>query len=494
MRIFLPLLLALAASAQPAPPRADVLDALIEKTRQAFNAPGLAVAIVKDDQIVYLKGFGTRVLGQSDPVTADTRFAMASNTKAVATTALAILAAEGKLDWDDPVSKYIPTFRLADPSANALVTLRDLASHRTGLSRNDNLWDFTSWPRAELIDRIGQVPLAKPFRSTYQYQNLMFMAAGEAAARAASTTWEQLVQTRILSPLGMTNTGFSAKDGLASPNHALPHNKRKGVVTTGSWTDISTLGPAGSMNSSARDLSRWIRFHINGGSLDGRRLLPEKALRETHSPQMVIRDDATSAELNPETNFATYGLGWRVQDFRGRLLVNHGGAIDGFRSNIGFLPKEKIGYVILTNVGVSSLVEALRYTILDHMLGTETRDWCALYQKVLARQQGEAEAAKQKRLAARVPDTKPSLALGAYAGNFKNPGYGAARVAFEPGGLLLEWGNLKLHLKHWHYDTFQTEDDDSDTANTAVLFRLNDDGLVAGLRLFGQEFAREPSK
>jgi len=264
------------------------------------------------------------------------------------------------------------------------------------------------------------------------------------------------------------------------------------VVKEVPWKDISNIGPAGSLNSSVRDWTKWLRFQMAGGTFEGKRLISEKNLRETQTPQMVVRDEAPWAELNPETTMSVYGLGWRLQDYRGRQLISHGGSIDGFRAQAGFLPKEQIGFVILTNVGVSSLVESLRYGILDILLDAPRRDWNALYLSVLARQEKEAESKKQDRISHRSPGTRPSLSLGEYAGAYENAGYGTSRVTESAGGLQLEWGSLKLPLKHWHFDTFQTPDDESDQANTPVVFRLNGDGQVESLRVMDQDFRRVP--
>jgi CubicO group peptidase (beta-lactamase class C family) len=492
MRVLLLALLALAAPAQTIDSAA--LDRAVEAARKTFSAPGIAVAIVRGDQVVFLKGAGVKKLGTSDAVTPDTRFALASTSKAFTTTAMAMLVDEGKLQWDDPVRLRLPGFQLADPLANELVTLRDLVSHRTGLSRNDALWYSTDWDRREILRRIGSVPLSKPFRSAYQYQNIMFLAAGEAVGHASGGTWEHFIGQRIFAPLGMTNSGFDAADAQKAADVATPHIMRNNVVKEAPWKNISSIGPAGSLNSSARDMSRWLRFQMAGGVWEGKRLVSEKQLRETQSPQMVIRDEAPWAELNPETTYSAYGLGWRLQDYRGRLLISHGGAIDGFRAQVGFLPAEKLGFVILTNLATTSVVESLRYALLDVLLGTAGRDWNALYSGVLKKQEQESARKRAELAAKRVPGTRPALPVNDYAGVYTNPGYGSARVRPQADGLLLEWGTLNLPLEHWHYETFQSPNDTTESANTQVVFRLGADGQVEGLRLMEQDFRRQTGK
>ncbi len=469
------------------------LDAAVEKTRATFQAPGIAVGLVRGDEVIYLKGFGVKRLGGSDAVTPDTRFALASTTKAFVSAAAAILVDEGKMQWDDHPGRHLAGFRLNDAHANTLVTMRDLFAHRTGLSRNDPLWYSTGWTRGEILRHVAEVPLSKPFRSVWQYQNMMFMAAGEAVGQASGATWELTLGSRILNPLGMNNTGFNAADAQRAADVASPHAAEHGVVKEIPWRDAANIGSAGSMNSSARDMTKWLRLHIGGGVFDGQRIVSEKSLGETHSPQMVVRDEPPWAELNPETNLRSYGMGWFVQDYRGRQLVSHGGSIDGFRAQAGFLPKEQLGFVILTNVNVASVVEALRYALLDILLNAPEprRDWAALYKTVLDRQEREADAKKADRLAQRVAGTRPSLTLADYAGDYDNAGYGVARVSALAGGLQLEWGTWKLVLGHWHFDMFQTKDDGTSQANTAVQFTLNAEGQADSLRFLDQTFRRK---
>ncbi|HEY3441476.1 MAG TPA: serine hydrolase [Paludibaculum sp.] len=468
------------------------LDAAVEKVRATFLAPGIAVGLVHGNEVIYLKGFGVKRLGGNEAVTPDTRFAIASTTKAFTSMAAAMLVDDGKMQWEDHPGKHLAGFRLADAQANALVTMRDILSHRTGLSRNDVLWTGSGWTRAEILRHIAEVPLTKPFRANWQYQNIMFMAAGEAVGQASGGTWEMFLGTRILSPLGMSNTGFNAIDAQRAADVASPHLADHGAVKEGRWHDVSNIGSAGSMNSSVRDMTKWLRLQMSGGVYEGQRLVSEKSLRETHSPQMVVRDEAPWGELNPESNLRSYGMGWFVQDYRGRQLISHGGAIDGFRAQAGFLPKEQIGFIILTNVNVASVVESLRYALLDILLNVPEprRDWVTLYKTVLDRQEREADAKKKDMMAKRVAGTRPSLALAEYVGKYENAGYGVARVAALADGLQLEWGTWKLELDHWHFDVFQTKDDDSSQANTPAQFVLNAEGKVEGMRFLEQTFRR----
>jgi len=299
------LLCAIAASAQTL--NTNRIDALAAEALKAWQAPGCAIAIIQGDRVVYQKGYGVKELGKPDPVTTKTVFAIGSTTKAFTTAVIAMLVDEGRMSWDDPVRKYLPDFKLSDPAANQLVTIRDLVSHRTGLSRNDMLWYGSPWSRAEIIDRIGRVALTKPFRSAWQYQNIMFVSAGEAAGAAAGSSWEQLVRQRILDPLQMRSTTLSTWELTAGSDAATPHVKRNGTVQTTGWRNLDNAGPAGSINSNVEDLSTWLRMQMNDGvAPNGTRLISAKNLHETHTPQMAMRPEDWGRNYNDQTNQMAY--------------------------------------------------------------------------------------------------------------------------------------------------------------------------------------------
>jgi CubicO group peptidase (beta-lactamase class C family) len=482
----LPLLLCASALLAQSPDAA--LDGHLAATLKAWNAPGLAVSVVKDGEVVYMKGFGLRKIG-GEPVTPDTKYAIASTTKAFTTTAMAILADEGRMNWDDPVRRHLPSFRLSDPLADQFVTLRDLVSHRTGLSRNDQLWLSTVLTRDELLARVAFLPLAKPFRAQYQYQNIMFMAAGEAVGRASGGTWEEFVRKRILEPLGMSATDFSARDAYRSANLAMPYTKREGRLVEQEWRTYDNIGGAGAMNSTLADMTRWLRMQLAGGVFEGRRIVSARNLRETHTPQMVMVLDDEWRESNPESNMAAYGLGWIVQDYRGRHMISHGGSLHGFRSMVAMLPNDGVGVVVWTNLGDSLLPPAVRNAVFDRLLGLPERDWNALFLALSAKREGEQAAARAKREAARAKGTKPSLALPEYAGEYENAAYGTARVFMAGDALALSWNRVAATLNHWHYDTFRSSEDRLGEEDMAT-FVLGADGKVIELRFLGQVFRR----
>lgn len=469
------------------------LDGLVAEAMRAWKVPGTAVAVVQNDQVVVLKAYGVKRIGSPEAVTTKTRFAIGSTTKAFTSCAVAMLVDEGKMQWDDPVRKYVAFFRLDDPMANELVVIRDLMCHRSGLSRHDELWTQTGWDSEEIIRHIGFVPLDRPFRTAYQYQNIMFLTAGYALAQAAGATWQDTIQKRIFDPLGMTNSDTSVRAAEASGDHASPHGPAKdGGVQPIAWRNIDNIAPAGAIDSSVEDMSRWLRFQLNDGVFEGKRLVSERNLHETHTPQMVMRPEDAGRSYNPDTHLTSYGLGWRIQDYHSLEIIEHGGAIDGFRANITMVPERKLGIVVLSNLNQENMPEALRWSIMDLALGFEPRDWNAL---LIARGRAEREAAQKEKKdfeASRRPNTKPSREVSAYAGTYRNAGYGDVAIDAGADGLTASWTKVRSPLEHFHFDTFRWK---TGRLNGEPLeFHLDAQGRVVSLDTLGMNFRKEEKR
>lgn len=480
----------------PRPAESEVIDAILKSALVNWKVPGVAAAVIRNGQVAYLGGHGVREVGLPEPVTPDTSFPLASCTKAFTTAAMAILVDEGKMAWDDHVRRHLDFFHLDDPLADSDVRLRDLVCHRTGLAGNDLLWYRSPWDPEEVVRRIGHVPLVSPFRAAFHYQTTMFTAAGLAAAHAASTRWEEVVRSRLLKPLGMTATTFTTTDALRSPDHATPH--RPGALDQPEaipWYAMAVPEPAGSINSTARDLSRWVRFQLGDGTLDSRRLVSAANFAETHTPQMVIPLEGMAQGMNPETVHLSYGMAWVIQDYRGHRMISHAGAIDGFRAHIALLPDDGLGIVLLNNLDRTEMNLAISNTLVDRLLGLRTRDWNAYLQGEVRKQALTTARRFRERLASRRPDTHPTRDLAAYSGQYEHPAYGIATVRVDRGRLDWNWSKFTAALEHFHYDTFTLDLDL--LGHPRVLFTLDASGNVSRMKVIDVmdvEFKRLPPR
>lgn len=480
------------AAAEPARER---VAQLVEEARKAFAVPGAAVAVVKDGAILYQAGHGVREATKPEALTIHSTFQIASTTKAFTTAAMAMLVDEGKMHWDDPVRKHLDYFRLRDPQADALVTLRDLVSHRTGLPRHDVLWIRTGYDRENLIRRMGGAKPAEPIRTKYQYQNIMFTAAGEAVGKASGIGWDQFVRQRIFEPLGMQDTSTIYAEMIGKVDRAMPHLKRDGKAVPSQWGNYDNLGGAGSIASSVADMTEWLRLQLALGEHNGKRLVSARNLQETHLPNMFNRLTEAQRDLQPEFTQTTYGMGWSINHYRGEMLVMHAGVLSGFRALVTMVPGRKLGFVVLANLNSTQLPEALTNTLLDEYLDLpKTRDWNA-HMLVAVKKSEEKEAAeKRERQAARKRDTRPSLDLSGYVGTYEEPAYGEARVTLKDGKLHLEWARFQAALEHWHYDTFQAKPlpgGASSLQDAMLNFTLNAQGKVERLQLLDQDFGKK---
>jgi CubicO group peptidase (beta-lactamase class C family) len=472
-------IIALIAPATTAQTPAQI-DRLAAATLQQWKLPGLAVAVVKDDKVILAKGYGVRELGGSAPVTDETLFQIASTSKAFTSAGLAMLVDEKKLSWDDPVRQYVDYFHLDDACADAQVTVRDILSHRTGLSRHDELWDDSNLSREEIIRAVAHIKPNKPFRTTYQYNNIMFMTAGEVMARVAGMPWDAFLRRRFFEPLGMSRTVTTFAEWSAAANRASSHiwHANPGAFAVIPVTNEDSLGPAGTIASCARDMARWVRFQLSS---------PSPALAETKSPQTIIPLTGDTRDINPDATLDAYGMGWTIQDYHGEPLIAHAGALNQMRTQVALLPREHAGIVVMTNAGRGFAMYALRNAIVDLIANRPPRDWNAWYLGVEKKLDDAAEQSKREREAKRRRDTHPSHDLAAYAGTYRDPAYGQATVTLENGGLVFRWNRLVLPLTHWQYDTFNAFDEAHGIDELAT-FRTGDDGEVNTLTIFGEDF------
>lgn len=464
----------------------QTIDTAVRRTMRAFDIPGLAIAVVQNDRVILVQGYGTRETGHDEPVTADTLFELGSTTKAFTTASMAILVEDGKMKWDDPVRNYLPDFRLSDGCANSLVTLRDLVSHRTGLGRHDELWLATDWTRSDILRVLGSLKLDDPIRTKYQYSNLMFVAAGEAVAHAAGMPWEEFVRTRLFGPLGMSNTTTSLAEWGAR-EHASGHSwdTKACRATVRSMNDFKVIAAAGTVKSSARDLSKWLQFQLSG-SMDGKKIVSPAILEQMRTPTTIIPLQGTTKEVYPETNILTYGLGWNVQDYRGELLVAHAGVLNGFRSNVALLPNQNVGIAIIENIGRGYALFSLRNEILDAVLNKGSRDWDSWYLNLERRLDSREEKSTAERESKRVEPVRP---LASYGGTYYHPGLGDVVVSLDSSRLIIQWQKVNGALISVGPDTFHLSDDDADV-DEDIHFTADTNGVIS-MNLFGEEFIRQ---
>ena len=473
-----------ATHAQQAP--LNGLDNYINASMKEWEVPGLAIAVVKDDKVVFARGYGVRELGKPSAVDPNTIFAIASTTKAFTAALIGTLVDEKKVKWDDPVATLLPNFRLADPYSTYELTLRDILSHRSGLPRGDRLWYLSPFDRAEVIRRLRFLEPNTSFRSAYGYQNIMFLTAGEVVTAVSGETWDDALRRRIFEPLGMRSTSTSTQALKQGMNVAAPHDRILGRVTTIRWPSYDNLAGAGSMNSTVLDMAQWLRLQLNRGSFGGGRIFSDSVAREMHTPHTIIRLTRETEEMFPEVHFAAYGLGWSMRDYRGRKLVGHGGVLDGMRTEVMLVPEERLGVVVMANLDGTNLPNAVVYRVIDSYLGKTGKDWNAVLLRAYRQARARADSAELKTIAERVHNTQPRLPLEKYAGTYADSLYGAVEVSADAGRLVFRMGpHFVGDAEHWHYETFRIIWRDAALGRQMATFVLDGQGKPGELRMGG---------
>jgi CubicO group peptidase (beta-lactamase class C family) len=475
------------AVAPTAKPALDGLDEFVAQVLKDWKVPGLAIAIVQDGKVTLLKGYGYRDLEKKLPVTPSTLFAIGSITKSFTVTTLGMEMDEGKVDWDKPVRDYLPTFKMFTPDLSEQMTIRDLITHRSGLPRHDLVWYSSDFSREDLLHRLQFLEPSKPLRANFQYNNLMFMAAGYIAGQLNGTSWEDAVAQRVFKPLEMTGTNFSELDTQNSADFAQPYRKGsdlkaelRRIPFDPQCPNRCAMGPAGEINSNVADLSKYLLFHMNHGKVEGKQLLSENNSIQMQTPQMAIPGAPAYKELGE----GSYGMGFFLSSYRGHKVVEHGGEIDGFTANLSFLPAERIGVVVLTNLDGNPAPTIVTNNVYDRLLGLDQAPW---NQRLLAAETGGKKAeqeAKDKGYSPRKTGTHPSHDLKDYVGDYSNPGYGVASIALASEKLKLTLNKVTRPLEHFHYDQFQVPADPLDQfEKMKVMFLIDFDGEISSLSM-----------
>ena len=485
------LTLSIAAVAAPAAAPPDI-DQWVARAMRTFEVPGLALAIVKDDEVVLAKGYGVRKLGESTPVDARTLFGIASNTKAFTATALGLLVEEGKLEWDAPVIRYLPAFALWDPFVTRELTVRDLLVHRSGLGlgAGDLLWwPESTYDRKEIARRLRYIQPATSFRTAYAYDNVLYLIAGELIESTSGRSWEDFITTRILARVGMTGSNVRHSAAAAGGNVATPHAPVDGKVRAIRPFESDNTNPAGGINSSAEDMAKWLRVQLSGGKLaDGSRLFSERTARQLTSIVTPIPIGDPPPELpSLKANFRGYALGFDIRDYRGHKVVMHTGGLPGYVSRVAMIPDLNVGVAVLTNQESGEAFDSIAFRVLDHYLGAPAFDWIDGFTRTRARMTAAVAQAEGQRAASRDAGSRPSLPLAQSAGTYHDVWYGDVTIADEGGKLVMRFSHtpaLTGELEHWQHDTFIARWRDRELrADAYVTFALNPDSSIDQIKM-----------
>jgi len=477
------------AQAQSVPPD---LDAYVASSRKAFDVPGMAVAIVKDGKVIVAKGYGFRKLGESTPVDEFTQFAIGSNTKAFTTAALATLVDQGKLAWDDPVYQRLPGFVMYDPYVSHEMTIRDLLTHRSGMGLGEGdllFWPQSNYTRDQIIYKLRFMKPHSSFRSRFAYDNLLYMTAGQIIPAVTGTSWDDYIRQHIFAPLGMNHSTVTSKDLKPGDDYSAPHSRVEGKLQAIPLEDLDNVGPAGSINSCAADMAKWVQVQLDHGKFADRDgyLFTAQRSKEMWTEQTILPvGDPPLALAGLKTNFADYALGWSLHDYHGRKLVGHTGGVAGFVSRVMLVPDENLGVVVLTNAEEDGAFDSILYHVLDYYFHVPPTDWVAAYKSVSDQEEKDSAEIMKKAEGARAANSKPSLPLEKYAGTYNDAWYGSITIKQENGGLVITFDHTPSmigDLQHWQYDTFKAHWRDRKIEDAFITFSLNADGSIDSAKM-----------
>ncbi len=456
-------------------------DAWMNQTLKDWNVPGMGVGIVVGDKLVFARGYGYRDYGQKLPFTPNTLYQIASNSKLFTAVASGLLVEEGKLTWDRPIRESVPSIQFSNDSLNATVTLRDMLSHRTGITRHDTIWYQAPDSRKELFGKLKYMEPKEPPRTVFLYNNMMYAAAGYAIELASGKTWEDFVRERILQPLQMSHTVYSVADMVTRPDHGVAYTEKRDsfeIYKIPYYEDTAGMAPAGAIISNVEDMSHWLIALMNDGKYGGKQVLSSSVLKETLKPSIALPDTLGDAYgwweiLNP-----AYGMGRMTSSYRGHLLTYHGGDLDGFHSQVSFLPQEKIG-VLTAVIGdhAATLYNVVGYNIYERLLGLDQTPWSKRWLEVRLKGKKAETESRTRAGADQVKNTRPSHPLEDYAGEYEHPAYGLLKIDLKEGRLQFDFHKIVLPLAHFHYDRFDTPDDER-YGKFAVNFGTNPQGDV----------------
>lgn len=456
-------------------------DEWIENSRKDWNIPGLAVGVVKNGEVIYAKGFGEKQLGSGEKVDANTIFSIASVSKNITAAALGILVDEGKISWDDKIITHIPWFQLKDPWVTREVTIRDVLTHRVGLGRilGNRLQFMTESSRDSVLYRMRYMDFEAPFRSQFVYNNVMYSLAGQIIEYVDGRTWDEFLKERLFMPLGMNSTTTSITDIKPNDNQAYPHQEIEGKVVSIPRRNWDNAGPAGGVNSTINDLNKWMLMQLGDpGTYEGKTLISRKQMNEIQKPQTL------RSHNNALSPHVSYGLGWLITDKEGYRVITHGGATDGFNTAMYLVPELELGIVVVGNT-FNSLGDAICHQVIDYVMDvTDKKDWSEYLLENYKKSYTHAMEVRNEIHEARVKNTRPTLDLDAYVGEYTSKGYGKIEVRKENKALVAYFWDtegLEAKLEHWHFDTFRAIWKNPAQREEFMQFHLGENGKVEAL-------------
>lgn len=456
-------------------------DAFMEKTLKDWNAPGIGVGIVVDDKLVFVKGYGYRDYEKKLPITSQTLFPIASNTKLFTAVAAGFLVEEGKLSWDRPIRESVSSIEFYDHALNNTVTLRDMLAHRTGITRHDSIWYKSDYSTKDLFQRLKYLEPKEPPRQLFLYNNMMYAGVGYSIELQSGKTWAEYVREKILKPLDMSSTGYSIADMLKHPDYGVPFTEKRDsneLYKIPYYEDTDGLAAAGAIISNIEDMSHWLIALMNNGKYAGKQVLSPKVLQATLEPAIALPNSAGEVRGWWEVLNRAYGMGRWTASYRGRLIAFHGGDLPGFHSQVSYMPNERIGVIVFV-IGdhIAPLYNPISYNVYERLIGMDQVPWTDRLLAIRLKNKKAGTEARSKAGYGRVLNTRPSHPLEDYVGEYQHPAYGTLKIGLKDNQVQFGFHKIHFPMTHFHYDRFDTPDDEQE-GKWSVNFSTNPQGDI----------------
>jgi len=456
-------------------------DKYIKEVMDDWNTPGIGVGIIIKGELAYWNGFGYRDMENELPVTSKTLFQIASNTKLFTSVAMGMLVEQGKLAWDEPISSYVPQIKFYNQELNNSVTLRDMLAHRTGISRHDMIWYKSDFSRKEIFDRLVYLEPAQPLRQSSLYNNLMYAGAGYCLELITGNTWEDFVQENIFTPLQMNSSMFTSEKMEIQEDFAYPYyedRETEKLIKRPFYREFDGVGPCGSIISNIEDMSNWVIALMDQGHFQGENAISSDILKETLQPAIAYPNFELETKGYDEILNSVYGMGRGISAYKGHFFTRHGGSIGGFYSLVSMMPYDSLGVIVFVNGAHNgSLPSIISYNIYDRLLGLEQTDFNGRSLKNRNAGKEAGKKAREKAGSDKVAGTEPSHPLSDYVGKYEDPAYGIVNIGLKGQQLTFDFHNIVLPLEHFHYDRFDTPDDQI-YGKYSVNFSINPKGDI----------------